>query len=112
MAVASAPPLHPFNRSLLDFSARKEASPNPNPTSSAFTFQKPLTKSVRTSILSCRCSSATPTTSSEWDWSRWNQHFSDIDHADNFSSVLKVARFVLFPQIISVLPRYGFCCFP
>ncbi|XP_058078702.1 protein EXECUTER 2, chloroplastic-like isoform X2 [Magnolia sinica] len=93
MAVANAwsaqnaPSLPLFKRSFLDFSMKKET--NSNVLGSI--LQKPISKNGRTWTLSCRCtsSSSTSSSSSVWDWNRWSRHFSEIDQAESFSSVLK-----------------------
>lgn len=39
----------------------------------------------------CLCSNNSNRNSSlEWDWNRWNRHFSEIEQAESFASVLKV----------------------
>ncbi|XP_058091662.1 protein EXECUTER 2, chloroplastic-like [Magnolia sinica] len=89
MAVANAwgPSLPLINRSFLDFSMKKETNPN----ALGSILQKPISKTGRTSTLSCCCtsSSSTSSSSSVWDWNQWNRHFSEIDQAESFSSVLK-----------------------
>ncbi|KAK7317188.1 hypothetical protein RJT34_01198 [Clitoria ternatea] len=37
----------------------------------------------------CRCSANSNTTSLNWDWNRWCRHFSEIEQAESFASVLK-----------------------
>ncbi|KAL2656832.1 hypothetical protein AAZX31_04G165300 [Glycine max] len=37
----------------------------------------------------CRCTLNSDDTSLSWDWNRWCRHFSDIEQAENFASVLK-----------------------
>lgn len=41
-----------------------------------------------TTTFFCRCGSGDDVCS-EWNWSRWSRHFSEMDHAENISSVLK-----------------------
>ncbi|XP_062169255.1 protein EXECUTER 2, chloroplastic [Alnus glutinosa] len=50
-------------------------------------------KSRKNSSLPCRCSNKIHynniNSSLEWDWNRWNRHFSEIEQAESFASVLK-----------------------
>ncbi|XP_020230293.1 protein EXECUTER 2, chloroplastic [Cajanus cajan] len=39
--------------------------------------------------LCCRCTLNSDDTSHNWDWNRWCRHFSEIEQAENFASVLK-----------------------
>ncbi|XP_043704877.1 protein EXECUTER 2, chloroplastic isoform X2 [Telopea speciosissima] len=48
-------------------------------------LRKPIWGNLRTSTLSCRCSSS----SSGWDWNQWTRNFSEIEQAESFVSVLK-----------------------
>uniref|UniRef100_A0A5B7B0J6 Uncharacterized protein n=1 Tax=Davidia involucrata TaxID=16924 RepID=A0A5B7B0J6_DAVIN len=51
---------------------------------------KSLLRNRKNSKLSCRCSAnSIDNSSSEWDWNRWTRHFSEIEQADSFASVLK-----------------------
>jgi hypothetical protein len=63
-------------------------------------------KSRKNSSLPCRCSNNIHNTniisSLEWDWNRWNRHFSEIEQAESFASVLKVPLFPL-PVTVSSL---------
>jgi hypothetical protein len=59
----------------------------------------PILKTHRySSKLNCSCSTGSATTTSilnnynsslDWDWSRWTRHFSEIEQAESFASVLK-----------------------
>ncbi|XP_040987353.1 protein EXECUTER 2, chloroplastic [Juglans microcarpa x Juglans regia] len=47
-------------------------------------------KSRKTPGSRCLCSNNSNRNSSlEWDWNRWNRHFSEIEQAESFASVLK-----------------------
>ncbi|KAK8940240.1 hypothetical protein KSP40_PGU005270 [Platanthera guangdongensis] len=50
-----------------------------------------LLRAGRTTVTStsCRCCRVGGGVCSEWNWSRWNRHFSEMDHAENFNSALK-----------------------
>ncbi|KAK7350613.1 hypothetical protein VNO77_09428 [Canavalia gladiata] len=37
----------------------------------------------------CRCTANSNNTSLNWDWNRWCRHFSEIEQAESFASVLK-----------------------
>lgn len=65
---------------------------------------KIVSKGVKQQLLSCRCSGNENSSGSnmnastsnvykdgsclDWDWNRWNRHFSEIEQAESFSSVL------------------------
>ncbi|XP_077244082.1 uvrB/UvrC domain protein (DUF3506) [Tasmannia lanceolata] len=69
-----------FRHPCLDFLGKKEI----NQSFVGSILHKPISKNCRNSTLSRRC-----TTSSDWDWNRWTRHFSEIDQAESFASVLK-----------------------
>ncbi|EXB87876.1 hypothetical protein L484_015006 [Morus notabilis] len=55
-----------------------------------------LTRNRKSSNLFCRCSnecssngSSSSSSSLEWDWNRWSRHFSEIEQAESFASLLK-----------------------
>ncbi|KAK1321802.1 hypothetical protein QJS10_CPA03g00409 [Acorus calamus] len=54
------------------------------PEPSLHTWRSSFSRKPRKLSLSCRCSCG-----NGWDWGRWTRHFSEIDQAEKFSSVLK-----------------------
>ncbi|XP_059643425.1 protein EXECUTER 2, chloroplastic isoform X2 [Cornus florida] len=56
---------------------------------------KPLLRKFKNSKLGCRCSTDNNnhnnniSSSSQWDWNRWTRHFSEIEQAETFASILK-----------------------
>ncbi|KAL6997184.1 executer 1 [Sarracenia purpurea var. burkii] len=99
------PQLRPFSSS--------SSSPSSSSSSSGSSFDRLSTKSIdvrfvfgqrwavprnqflkrlESSKLSCRCSANNcndNSSSSSWDWNRWTRHFSEIEQAESFASVLK-----------------------
>ncbi|KAG6496394.1 hypothetical protein ZIOFF_044255 [Zingiber officinale] len=91
-ATAVAPPSRPLRLGRLDQTLREArhlslAAPSP---------RRPALKSDRCPpALSCLRGDSVPTNigsggiQHDWDWNRWSQHFSEIDQAESFSSLLK-----------------------
>ncbi|KAL3575300.1 hypothetical protein D5086_023401 [Populus alba] len=94
-SITTVPQLRPF--CCIDFSAHKSTNFSflfgwgrssallNNNRNSSFSLNKTTRKS--SNLHCCRCNNSNNTL--EWDWNRWNRHFSEIEQAESFASVLK-----------------------
>ncbi|KAE8726185.1 Protein EXECUTER 2 [Hibiscus syriacus] len=91
----SFPQLKPF--CCIDFSPKKSSNLSFvlgwNWTLAAAAQNRPFSRH-QSNNSSWRCSCNNPInsqtiSSSEWDWNRWNRHFSEIEQAESYASVLK-----------------------
>lgn len=93
--------------------SRFDLHPKNPPTSlvlgSSFPLQTNPSRRNRTSHC-CRCTPNSNETSLNWDWNRWCRHFSEIEQAESFASVLKVSPPSLFPlNMLSSYIKLFFC---
>lgn len=90
----SAPQLWPLHS--VDFSAKKSASLSVVLGSWSFNSSVKLGTRKNPKSFCCRCSSDGGESSGGnssclgWDWNRWTRHFSEIEQAESYASVLKV----------------------
>lgn len=90
------PQLRPFVHCCSDFSSKRWKT-NPNFVvdwgCSVQTKHVVSSGKSRKASFCCRCSNnvngGNVNSSLEWDWNRWNRHFSEIEQAESFASVLK-----------------------
>ena len=99
------PPLPLLARSKVETQSRKD---NYLPFSGANPREFPSLREGRSSLIfSCRCTvdDGAKISYKDWDWNRWNRHFSEIDEAENFLSVLKVISVLFTGEVYFV--SYG-----
>ena len=105
----SMPQLKPF--CYIDFSAKKSSNFSFvlgwNWSSATVQNRSFIRHQPKNSSLRCCCNNSNKSinpsnsnsisSSSEWDWNRWSRHFSEIEQAESYASVLNVTPFGFFP---------------